>query len=224
MDSHLNDGMGESSGVTRPYTNMYKGIEIGKFRVICGGRLVVPNGWAGSIFAWLLIIGPSMLQIFMVNPLFGSRESLINSFYCITMLTSLTFLFLTTFTDPGILPRADPMEQRNKLRNMFIAVNDDIEIDHVTIVKGKEVVCMKCRTCNIFRPPRSFHCSDCQACIEVHDHHCPWVGTCVAKRNHRYFLLFGISTAVHAAFTASIDSSALILNLFPSASDTWSPD
>jgi hypothetical protein len=71
MDTHLNDGMGESSGVRRPFTNIYKGKEIGKFRVICCGRLVVPNGWAGSIFAWILIILPSTLQMLYVNPLFG---------------------------------------------------------------------------------------------------------------------------------------------------------
>ena len=87
---------------------MYKGKEIGKFRVICCGKLVVPNGWPGSIFAWVLIIVPSMLQIFWVNDLFGYSETVINTFYCLTMISSLVFLFLTTFTDPGIIPRADP--------------------------------------------------------------------------------------------------------------------
>jgi len=77
------------------------------------------------------------------------------------MMLSLLFLFLTTFTDPGIIPRADPIEQKAKLSNMFLAIQEDIEIDHVTTVKGKEVICMKCRTCNIYRPPRSFHCSSC---------------------------------------------------------------
>lgn len=28
---------------------------------------------------------------------------------------------------------------------------------------------------------------DCHVCVEGYDHHCPWTGKCIGKRNVRYF-------------------------------------
>ena len=45
-------------------------------------------------------------------------------------------------------------------------------------------------TCEIYRPPRSSHCGAWDACIERIDHHCPYLGTCIGKRNYKYFFIF----------------------------------
>jgi palmitoyltransferase ZDHHC9/14/18 len=47
-----------------------------------------------------------------------------------------------------------------------------------------------CQTCDLYRPPRAIHCGICNCCIERLDHHCPWLGTCIGKRNYKYFLVF----------------------------------
>jgi hypothetical protein len=58
-----------------------------------------------------------------------------------------------------------------------------------------------CETCQIILPPKAFHGGTCDACIELHDHHCPWVGICVGKRNNKHFALFLLSTAIHGLLT-----------------------
>ena len=47
-----------------------------------------------------------------------------------------------------------------------------------------------CWTCLMRKPLRSKHCSVCDECVATFDHHCPWVGNCVAENNHFHFVMF----------------------------------
>ena len=61
-----------------------------------------------------------------------------------------------------------------------------IKIIHKGIYKETKI----CLTCNVAKPFRSHHCSDCDNCVIRFDHHCPWIGGCVGKRNYIYFFAF----------------------------------
>lgn len=47
-----------------------------------------------------------------------------------------------------------------------------------------------CKTCVVYKPPRSHHCRYCGRCVLKMDHHCPWINNCVGHDNYGHFLRF----------------------------------
>ena len=54
----------------------------------------------------------------------------------------------------------------------------------------------KCRECNLWInvDKDTYHCYDCQCCVEGYDHHCPWTTKCVGRGNLYLFYIMLIST------------------------------
>jgi hypothetical protein len=42
----------------------------------------------------------------------------------------------------------------------------------------------------ILKSETSFHCQICNRCVELFDHHCPFINNCLGSNNHKYFLIF----------------------------------
>lgn len=60
----------------------------------------------------------------------------------------------------------------------------------------KRIGLQMCRTCDILLDIETepVHCEDCDICVEGFDHHCPWTGKCIGRRNLYGFYVFVIST------------------------------
>jgi hypothetical protein len=89
----------------------------------------------------------------------------------------------TAFSDPGNLMRKDVKALVDK---PTFNLRRKIRMNQLGFICKYKI----CDSCFIIKPLRSSHCPDCNNCVERFDHHCPWIGTCVAKRNYPYFYKF----------------------------------
>ena len=92
-------------------------------------------------------------------------------------------------SDPGIIPRqrADYFYNTNKPILKYV-------------INGHLLTLNYCNSCSAYRPPRTSHCSLCDNCVQRFDHHCLWLGTCIGKRNYRYFYFLAESINLSALF------------------------
>jgi palmitoyltransferase ZDHHC9/14/18 len=86
------------------------------------------------------------------------------------------------------MPPPDPAEDPMAIGP---PTNDWVMIKPATSdIAAMDVPVKYCKTCNIWRPPRCYHCRVCDNCVETLDHHCVWLNNCVGRRNYRYFFTF----------------------------------
>ncbi|KAM6953523.1 palmitoyltransferase ZDHHC9 [Aplochiton taeniatus] len=184
----------------------------GKNTFCCDGRVMMARQKGVFYLTLFLIVGTCSLFFAFECPYLTIHLSpTIPVFAAVLFLFVMAMLLRTSFSDPGVLPRALP-EEATYIEMEIEAANGNVpagqrpppRIRNVQI--NNQIVKLKyCYTCKIFRPPRASHCSICDNCVDRFDHHCPWVGNCVGKRNYRYFYLFTLSLSLLTIYIFTFD-------------------
>lgn len=169
------------------------------------GRLMLGPDATVFVVSNVMILLPAVVFLLFVGPFLPSLTVSVLVEVVAGLLTaaSLFCLWRTALLDPGIIPsqpahvKAEPPP----------SVSGDAAATPITTTTttrdsaasgGSQLYGWRyCETCNIYRPPRAKHCRSCNCCVDRLDHHCVWVGTCVAQRNYRSFVLFvGLTMAL----------------------------
>ena len=145
-----------------------------------GKILMGPCSFRPTLLSLVSISIPVFLFFFFNSNFLINKISIIIPFIIgIIYIITVILLIIAAFCDPGIIFRF-PLEKN------IIEDRKEYKIFQLGYIKRYKF----CSTCLIMRPNRSTHCGDCNNCVEKFDHHCPWIGSCVGKRNYKYFYFF----------------------------------
>ena len=131
----------------------------------------------------LLIAIPSVLTLIVLFRLESYIMISIHIFFFIIIIFS---TLKGGCTDPGIIPRQPGTNISFRSKNPNVVINGSLmKLNH-------------CISCSIYKPPRTSHCTKCDNCCQRFDHHCLWLGTCVGKRNYKYFYLLVTTITIYS--------------------------
>jgi len=158
-----------------------------------------------------------------LNAKWPSSGTCLQAVQLLFAIMAMGFLLLVNCTDPGTVAKdsalaagldsddTPPPEQRVRGTMHFFTAPDGSQIEY-----------RWCDSCGLWKPPRASHCGICRRCFDRFDHHCPWVGNCVARGNHRFFCGFtGFIGVAGLCVPLALAMTICTLDDHPENSDDW---
>lgn len=191
-----------------PQTHLGKNYEYftGNTLFCGGGRLQNSRDKPINILTGLLVVVPSALFFGFSAPwLWHNISPAIPILFGYVFYICFSSFVHASAVDPGIMPRnvhsMPPPDPSDDPLALGPPTNDWVMVKLATSdVAAMDVPVKYCKTCNIWRPPRCYHCRVCDNCVETLDHHCVWLNNCVGRRNYRYFFAFVTSCTILSLF------------------------
>ena len=174
--------------------------------ILFNNRLVAGKQFYHVIFTFIIYSFPYIFSIVIISQIAKLKLYSKIIYLIITGIIYIIMIYSTLmgcFTDPGILPRQN--------QDRYYATRKD-KLKYV--VGGHLLRLNYCYSCSLFRPPRTSHCALCDNCVERFDHHCAWLGTCIGKRNYKYFFFLITSITINAIIQICYNIYDLIFNIF----------
>ena len=176
--------------------NIEKCVFIGQKYFFGEGKYSINPKCVGLPICLILFIYNFVHISYMMNKLIINTSNFIILLIIDIILFSLKIFqtLLTSLTDPGsFLPCYGEDRSNCSDAKLMIAT-----------IKGQDYFLNFCRTCLNAKDLRVYHCPDCDLCILRHDHHCPWLSTCIGLNNHKYFIILVFVNLIYFIYNTII--------------------
>lgn len=192
----------------------------GRNRFFCNGRIMTAESLSLFYLTIFLILSTCTAFFVCLCPyLYKHISPAIPIVAVILFIFTMSCFFHAAFSDPGIIPRAKPEEAAFTEQFIIDSYENGSQYQRSRpprrtkeiFINNQPFKIKYCFTCRMFRPPRASHCSICDNCVDCFDHHCPWVGNCVGRRNYRFFYMFIVSLSLLCIYVLACSLTHLIL-------------
>ena len=170
-----------------------------------------------QVIAWVLLLYFTIFSILVIVPAFTEDVHL--AFYIIHVVIYSSHLIMHLVS--MMLDPAD-YNLRAKEGNKKKTIPEFDRRQHAHVIENG-----RCHLCNItISSQRTKHCSTCNKCVDVFDHHCKWLNQCIGKRNYKWFMgsvvtaifmsLLFVSLGITLVCASSLNSASYLLRKWPS--------